>query len=87
MGMPQVESHADNDQIVVRVTLPGLDPDADVRIGVIDHTLAIDVVHVGVASREQASHRVNLPASVSERDLDVTFEGDVLQVRVPLHER
>ena len=82
--MARVESHTNNDEVVVRVTLPGLDPDADVHIEVEDHTLAIDVSHTERGRAEHASHRVALPVHVSERDLDVRFRGDVLEVRVPL---
>jgi HSP20 family molecular chaperone IbpA len=83
ISVPQVESHTDNDEVVVRITLPGLDPDADVSVRIEDQTLVIDVSHDEPGRHERASHRVALPAGVSERDLDVRFDGDVLEVRVP----
>ncbi len=84
IDVPQVESHTDDHEVVVRITLPGLDPASDVSIRVVDQTLHIDVLHVEAGRQERAAHRVALPAGVSERDLGVRVDGDVLEVRVPL---
>jgi HSP20 family molecular chaperone IbpA len=87
MGVARISSLSDNEQILVHVELPGLDPASDVHIEIRGRTLEIAVAHVEGDRVERASHQVALPPGVTERDLDVRCRDDVLEVRVPLRGR
>lgn len=82
--MTTLESHSDNQEIVVRIMLPHVDPATDVRLDVRDQALEIDVRHDDDGRREQVSHRVTLPPAVTEDDVCVTCTNDVLEIRVEL---
>ena len=84
--MGRVESHQDNDHVEVRVELDGLDS-SDVHLDLREQALEIRVLHVEAGRVESVAHTVSLPAGVTEDDLEVTCEDDVLAVRATLSSR
>ena len=79
--MAKVVSHADGNHVVVRIELAGIDPAADVRLQVRDGMLAIEVRHAENGRTEHVTHRVSLPAGVTDADLRMTVVDDVLEIR------
>jgi HSP20 family molecular chaperone IbpA len=80
----KVQAVSDNDHIVVRIEMAGLDPANDVALELHDHALDINVQHVEGTSREQVSHRVALPHVIDARDIERTYADGVLEIRVKL---
>jgi HSP20 family protein len=92
----RVEEFVDGDQLVIRAEMPGLDPDKDVDIQVMDHGLRIR------AERRQASEKtekggyrsefhygsfsrtVPLPAGAAQEDVKATYKDGILEVRLPI---
>ena len=95
----RVEEFVDEDKLVVRAEIPGIDPDRDVEIDVQDHSLRIR------AERRQEQHNdeggryhsefhygtftriVPLASSVSEQDVKATYRDGILEVRVPIDKK
>ena len=80
--MARVVSHSDGKQVVVRIELAGIDPEHDVRLELREQSLEIEVRHVDNGRSEHVSHRVSLPAGVTEDHLNMTVAGDVLEIRI-----
>ena len=95
----KVEEFTDNGTIVVRAELPGVDPDEDVDVRIVDGML-----HITAERREEKDaeardfhHRelrygsfartIALPTGVSERNVKATYKDGILDVRVsrPVH--
>lgn len=92
----RVEEFVEDDKLVVRAELPGIDPDRDVEIDVHDHSLRIR------AERRQEQHDsesgryhsefhygtftriVPLSGVVSEQDVKASYRDGILEVRVPI---
>jgi HSP20 family protein len=94
----RVEEYTEGTQAVVRVELPGIDPDKDVDISVSDNTL-----HIRAERREESKteekggyrsefrygsfvRTIDLPAGCSEQDVNATYKDGILEVRVPIDE-
>ena len=92
----RVEEFVDESTLVVRVELPGIDPDKDVELSV-----ANGVLHIR-AQREEASEKqekdiyrsefrygsfvrtVPLPEGANEDDVTASYKDGILEVRVPM---
>ena len=89
----RVEEFTEGDQMVVRVEMPGIDPD-DVSITVREHALSLSAER-----REESTTRgrdgyrsefrygsfsrvVPLPAGASEQDVKATYKDGILEVRI-----
>lgn len=97
LGM-RLEEVREDDSLIVRAEMPGIDPDQDVEITVANDTLTI------CAEREQKtenkendrvrsefrygrfSRRLPLPAGTTEDDIEATYRDGILEVRVPIEE-
>ncbi len=96
MDLLKVEEFTEGDQVVVRVEMPGIDPDKDVQISVSDHTL-----HLQAERREESktedkgryrsdfrygsfSRTVPLPVGTTEEDVKATYKDGILEVRIPI---
>lgn len=95
----RIEQYQEGDTLVVRVDLPGIDPETDVDISIADDTLHID------ARREEDAERVDkkgyrselrygdrsrsipLRRGVSPDGIVATYEDGVLEIRVQLPEQ
>jgi HSP20 family protein len=94
--MPRIEELVEDKQLVVRVELPGIDPDRDVQLTVTDHTL-----HLRAERREEERKEENgeyrseffygvlernipLPPGATESDIQASYKDGILEIRVPL---
>ena len=97
MGM-RVEEYNEGDTLVVRAEMPGIDPDKDVEITVVDGLLTISAERreestegkegkPGYRSefRYGSFRRVlRLPEGAIESDVKATYADGILEVRVPV---
>jgi HSP20 family protein len=91
----RMTEHEDDDDLVITVEMPGLDPERDVELTVSHGLLHIEAQHCdedttdedGYVRRELRYARIirtlPLPAGVSQADIEAGFENGILTVRVP----
>lgn len=91
-----VEEYMENGDLVIRVEIPGIDPDKDVEITVSDGTLDIQAErHEEKKAEDKRGYRsefsygsfsrsIRLPAGVSEDDIQASYTGGILEVRAPI---
>ena len=96
--MIRVDEFRENGTLVVRAELPGLDPDEDVELTVVDGTLRIKAEHEEDETTEDGDYvrheqrygsftRVlPLPEGVAEADVTATYVDGVLEIRIPAPE-
>lgn len=92
----RVEEFTEDDTLVIKVELAGIDPEKDVEISVKD-----DVLHIGAERREEektegrdyvrrelhygAFHRdLALPKGTPDDAVKATYKDGILEIRVPL---
>ncbi len=94
----RVEERREDDTVVIRAEIPGVDPDEDIDVSVADGRLAIS------ARREQREETktddslrsefrygsfqriMSIPAGTKPADVKATYEDGILEVRVPVNE-
>ncbi len=98
-GSLRVEEFVDEGRLVVRVELPGIDPDKDVEVSV-----SAGMLHIRAERREETktesrrgfrsefhygtySRSLPLPAGASEKDVEATYTDGILEVRIPIGEK
>ena len=87
----RVEDYVEDDTYVVRAEMPGIDPDKDVEINVLDDVLTVrgerkeerqdlnrHEFHYGSFER-----RLRLPRGTKEEDIKATYQDGVLELRIP----
>jgi HSP20 family protein len=92
-----VEELVEDDTLIVRAELPGIDPERDVEITVSDNLLHLraerrqdlKVVEDNGLARQEFSYgsffrSVPLPAGTEERKIKATYRDGILEVRVPV---
>lgn len=91
----RVEELRDGDERVVRVELPGVDPDRDVAITIDDDVLVIRGerrLHRADADREGFRseftygtfvRRVRVPSTTGQDDVEASYQDGILEVRLP----
>ncbi len=94
----RVEEFVDGDTDVIRVELPGVDPDKDVDISVTNGVLRVTAQREEKSEhKEKGSYRsefrygsfardITLPEGCKESDVSATYLDGVLEVRVPIGE-
>jgi HSP20 family protein len=94
--MLRVEEYEDSGNLVVRVEMPGIDPEKDVHIQLRDHALEIraerkqeeEKAEKGIRKSEfrygSFFRMVMMPENAKESDIHATYEDGILEVRVPL---
>jgi HSP20 family protein len=94
--MIKVEECRDGDTLVVRAELPGVDPDKDIQVEVLDGTLVIsadrteshetheDHVHRSEFRYGALTRSVALPRGVDESSIEATYKDGVLEIRMAL---
>ena len=92
----RVENFTEGNEAVVRVEMPGIDPDKDVEINVSDHTLRIhaerrEETKTEDKDRYRSEFRygsftrvVPVPPGATEKDIKATYKDGILEVRVPI---
>jgi HSP20 family protein len=95
----RIEQYQEGDTLVVRLDLPGIDPETDVDISVSD-----DSLHIQARREENAEHvdkkgyrselrygersrSIPLPRGVSPDGVQATYEDGVLEIRIQLPEQ
>jgi HSP20 family protein len=93
-----VEEYVDGTTQVVRVEIPGVDPEKDVDISVANGTLRISATKQEKSEhKDKGSYRsefrygsfvrsVALPQGCTETDITATYREGVLEVRIPMGE-
>lgn len=91
----RVEEYQQDGTLVVRVDLPGIDPEKDVELTVADGMLHIEAERRAEEKQEgkgylrqevrygSMSRSLPLPKGVNEADITATYEAGVLEVRIP----
>jgi HSP20 family protein len=94
----RVEEFVDDKDLVVRAELPGIDPEKDVELSVVDGVLRIRAEreekseHKGKDSYRSEfrygsfARNVPLPMGCTETDVAATYRDGVLEIRVPTGE-
>src|SRR5262245_50077549 len=94
--MLRVEELVDGDDMVVRLEMPGHDPEKDVRIELRERALVIradrrqeeTTEDKGIRKTEfrygSFSRIIPVPENAKESDIHATYEDGILEVRVPL---
>lgn len=92
----RLEEFHENDTLVIRAELPGIDPDKDVEISVTDHVLRIEAERHEEEKTEGRRYtrrefrygsfvsEVPLPAGATEEDVKATYNDGILEIRVPV---
>ncbi|GAA2136279.1 HSP20 family protein [Arthrobacter sp. TE12231] len=95
----RVEEFLDGNTLVIRAEAPGLDPDKDIDVSVVDGALQIRAERKEEKEEKgKDSYRsefrygsflrtLPLPADVKEEDIKATYKDGVLEVRTPVPER
>jgi HSP20 family protein len=97
-GDMRIEEFVDKGESVVRVEMPGVDPDRDLDISVTDGVLRIHAERTK-ETKDEAEGRtrsefrygsftreVELPAGASEDDVKASYRDGIIEVRVPVKE-
>jgi len=91
----RVEEYLEDDTWVIRAEMPGIDPDKDVEISVVD-----GVLHLRARREERKEEdrpdgyrsefhyggfqrSIQLPAGATEGDVKATYKDGILEIRVP----
>jgi HSP20 family protein len=94
----RVDEFRENGNLVLRAEVPGIDPDKDVELTVLDGMLRIDAERREEEKQEEKgyirrelrygsfSRTLPLPDGVSEKDIKATYKDGILEVRVPVPE-
>lgn len=94
--MLRVEEYTDGDQRVVRVEIPGIDPDNDVDLRVVGHQLHVRAERRQRSTVEEAgeyrsefrygslARSVPLPVEATETDVKASYKDGILEIRVPV---
>ncbi|NVM94218.1 Hsp20/alpha crystallin family protein [Arthrobacter wenxiniae] len=92
----RVEEAIEDNMLVVRAELPGVDPDKDVDVSIADGVLNISATreqktekHTDGSYRTEFHYgslqrRIALPDGVSETDIKASYKDGILEVRAPL---
>jgi HSP20 family protein len=95
-GVMRVENFTEGNEAVVRVEMPGIDPDKDVEITVSDHSLRVHAERREESrTDDQGNYRsefrygsftrvVPMPAGATDKDVTATYMDGILEVRLPI---
>lgn len=93
---PKIEEHVCDGELIVRVELPGIDPDHDAEVWVAD-----DVLHIKAERHNQHEHHgegyfrsefrygsflrsLPLPKGAARGDIAASYKDGILEVHIPL---
>lgn len=91
----RVEQFREDEALVVRADLPGIDPDKDVELTVSDGMLHIHAERREEEKREEKGYlrqelrygslyrTLPLPGGVTESDITATYKDGILEIRIP----
>jgi len=93
----KIEEFTDEGNLVVRAEMPGIDPDNDLEINVVDGTLTIRAERRQESKTEEKgryqsefsygsfSRVMTLPTGANEKEVQATYKDGILEVRVPIN--
>ncbi|HET7516497.1 MAG TPA: Hsp20/alpha crystallin family protein [Actinomycetes bacterium] len=98
-GRPRVDEYLDDDTLVIRAELPGIDPEKDVEI-----TIGDGMLHIHAERRQEEkledkdmyrselrygvfTRTLPLPAGVGEQDIDASYKAGILEIRIPVDQK
>ena len=95
IGTMRVEEFLEDDTTVVRVEIPGVDPDSDIDISVVGGKLTISATREQRRTDTENDYRsefhygsfrrtMTLPMGVDADDITATYEDGILEIRVPV---
>ena len=91
----RVDEYQENGTLVVKAELPGIDPEKDVELTVVDGALHIEAERREEEKTEEKGYvrqelrygsftrTLPLPQGVSEKDIKAIYKDGILEVRVP----
>ncbi len=91
----RVEEYAEDDTCVIRVELPGIDPEKDVEISVADGVMTLRAERKERTEEERPdgfhsefhygsmARSIRMPEGATETDVKATYKDGILEVRVP----
>jgi HSP20 family protein len=94
----KVDEFTEDGHLVVRAELPGVDPDKDVDISIVDGNLCIRAERREEEKVERRNYRrseirygsfsriLPLPATAKEEDIKASYKDGILEVRAPIDE-
>ena len=93
-GWLRVEEVHEDDALVIRVEIPGIDPDKDISVDVTDHTLRISATREERSEDKKNGYRSEfrygefrrslvLPTGVDTDSVKAEYKDGILEVRVP----
>ena len=94
----RAEEYKENGSLVVRLEIPGVDPEKDIDVEVNNGRLCISAERKERSEKTEASfyrsemrygtfHReIALPAHATDEDVEATYKDGILEVRLPLEE-
>jgi HSP20 family protein len=94
----KVEEFVDNGELVVRAELPGVDPERDIDVSIVDGNLRIRAERRHEEKVEDRDYRrseirygsfvrtLPLPTGTSESDVKASYKDGILEVRAPIQE-
>lgn len=92
---PRIEEYVEDDTCVIRIELPGLDPEKDVEISVADGVLNVRAHRQERTEEERpdgfrsefhygsVERNIGLPEGASEADVVASYKDGILEVRMP----
>ncbi|HEY3485043.1 MAG TPA: Hsp20/alpha crystallin family protein [Ilumatobacteraceae bacterium] len=95
-SMLKVEEYLEDGKLIVRVEMPGLDPDKDIEINVSDGRLRVQAERRmdGTTDDKNGYHSefrygmfertLRLPPGATEEDITATYTDGILEVSVPI---
>lgn len=94
-GMIRVDEYRHDGELVIRAELPGIDPEKDVELTVLDGMLRIEAERREEEKVEEKGYlrhelrcgsfvrMLPLPEGVSEADVTATYKDGILEIHVP----
>jgi HSP20 family protein len=98
LGEVKVEEYIEDGQLVIRAELPGVDPERDIDISVVEGHLRIRAERRQEHKVEERNYRrseirygsysrtLPLPPGASEDQIEATYKDGILEVRAPVAE-
>lgn len=92
----KIEEFETDGQLVIRVEMPGIDPDEDVEITVTDHRLHLKAERRSETKTEDVAgwrsefqygsfeRTMPLPPGATEDDVSATYVDGILEIKVPI---
>jgi HSP20 family protein len=94
--MIKIEEYTEGDKLMVRAELPGIDPDKDVDLEVVEGTLMLSCRKLETEEKEgRHFHRsefrygslvrsIPIPKGVDEKKIEAVYKDGILEVRIPM---